>query len=121
MAKRLEHGLELLRERLVGRGAALSTAALAAWIGENASAAVTPAVIAPLSQAAALYAAGHATSGLVSAQVTALANAAGRAFALSSWYRATAVGFGLVLLAPGPRGWAIVGSNPKWQPRPPKK
>lgn len=101
MAKRLERGLEVLRERLAGRGAALSTAALAAWIGENASAAVSPALIAPLSQAAALYAAGQATTGLVSAQVTTLAAGAVRAFALTGWRAAAALGLGLVLLGAG--------------------
>jgi RNA polymerase sigma factor (sigma-70 family) len=101
MAKRLQRGQELLRERLTRRGVALSAAALATLIGQNASAALAPSLVGQTSRAAALYAAGQATAGLVSAQATALAGGALHALTASRWKLAAAL-----LLAAG-----IVGAG----------
>jgi RNA polymerase sigma factor (sigma-70 family) len=99
MAKRLQRGQELLRERLTRRGVTLSATALATLIGQNAPAALPPTLVGQISRAAALYAAGQVTAGLVSAQATALAGGALQALAASRWKLAAAV-----LLATGLAG-----------------
>ncbi|MBY0527325.1 MAG: RNA polymerase sigma factor [Gemmataceae bacterium] len=101
MAKRMARGQELLRERLAARGASLSAAALAACLTENASAAVSPTVVAHMSRAAVLYATGQATTGLVSTQVTALAAGAMPAVVLTRWKVAIILLLGIGALSAG--------------------
>jgi hypothetical protein len=58
MARRLEKGRELLRQRLTQRGLALSAAAVASLIAQNATAAVPAALVQLTSRSACLFAAG---------------------------------------------------------------
>jgi RNA polymerase sigma factor (sigma-70 family) len=69
---RLARGRERLRSRLTRRGVALSTAWLVAALSQKATAALPPALVSPTVEAATLFAAGKAVSGLVSASVAAL-------------------------------------------------
>lgn len=74
MAKRLAGAQERLRRRLVGRGLALSGAALAALLGDSASAAVVSGSLVQTTVAGAIaFAAGPAAAGLVSVPVAAMA------------------------------------------------
>jgi RNA polymerase sigma factor (sigma-70 family) len=74
MSKRLNRGRELLKERLAGRGVALSAMAATAALAESVSAA-PPALIKSTLQAALLFGAGKATVATVaSTQVLALAD-----------------------------------------------
>jgi len=101
MAKRLTRGQELLRARLLRRGLTLSGVGLVALIRQNASAAVNATTVCQISRAAALYAAGEGTAGLVSAQATALAGHAVRALTPSRWQLAAAVLLGAGVLGAG--------------------
>ena len=75
MSKRLQRGLELLRERLTRRGLALSGGAFAAAFAQSAAAAVVPAALGhSMVQAALAFAAGkEAAAGVVSAPAAGLA------------------------------------------------
>jgi RNA polymerase sigma factor (sigma-70 family) len=74
IASRLARGRTLLAKRLVQRGVTLSAAAVAGEMPLNvASASVSTVLISTTSNAATLYAAGQAVTGVVSAQVAALA------------------------------------------------
>jgi RNA polymerase sigma factor (sigma-70 family) len=101
IAKRLARGLDLLRDRLTGRGIALPATGLAALLGEHVSAAVSPALVVQLSRAAVLYAAGQATAGLVSTSAAALADSALPALVLFRWKLTAAVLLGLGVLGAG--------------------
>lgn len=98
MAKRLTRGRELLRERLAHRGVALSAATLAVLTAARTSSAVSPTAIAQMSRAASCYAAGQATTGLVSNQATALACRAADAFGAFRWKLTAALLVGVGLL-----------------------
>lgn len=75
MSWRLDKGRELLKSRLAGRGITLSTAGLAAVLGENAARAAVPALLGDSTlRSAMLLLAGKATVGVVSAPVAALAD-----------------------------------------------
>ncbi|MBL8794104.1 MAG: sigma-70 family RNA polymerase sigma factor [Planctomycetia bacterium] len=100
LAKRLARGLELLRGRLAGRGLAVPASGLAVLLGEDASAAVSPALAAQLGRAAARFAAGEATAGLVSAAATGLAESAWPTLAVVRW-KLAALLLGGVLLGAG--------------------
>jgi RNA polymerase sigma factor (sigma-70 family) len=75
MSSRLARAREMLRDRLAGRGVALSTCGLALLLGENAAPAAMPAALVHSTvQAAALYAAGQTgLAGLVSGKALLLA------------------------------------------------
>ncbi|OAI46637.1 hypothetical protein AYO44_11010 [Planctomycetaceae bacterium SCGC AG-212-F19] len=113
LAKRLTRGLELLRERLVGRGLALPAAGLAALIGEHASAAVSPSLVIQISRAASLYALGQATQGLVSTSASALAEGALPALFFPRWKVAAAVLFAISVLGAGA---AVLGHRSELPP-----
>jgi RNA polymerase sigma factor (sigma-70 family) len=72
MSRRLVRARELLRDRLAGRGVALSVGLLGAAVAQNASAAVPKALFVPTVRAAGRFAMGQAAAG-VSANATALA------------------------------------------------
>lgn len=101
MAKRLARGQELLRARLLQRGLALPALALACLVQQNVTAAVSSTTVTQLSSAAALYAAGETTGGLITAQAAALAGTALQGLALTRWQLAALLLFGLGLLGAG--------------------
>jgi RNA polymerase sigma factor (sigma-70 family) len=75
MSWRLDKGRQLLKDRLAGRGIALSAAGLAAALGENAATAAVPALLGHSTlRTAMLLIAGKASAGTVSAPVAALAD-----------------------------------------------
>jgi len=84
---RLARARKMLRARLVRRGLALSTAALAAALAENASATALPAALRGVTlRAAKRFAAGDTTSGgPVSPRVAALTDAVTRSLRLEPW------------------------------------
>jgi serine protease inhibitor len=106
MAKRLERGQELLRERLVGRGVALSAGLAAVLAAERTAAAAVPASLASATvRAASLIAAGEAAiAGGFSLQVTTLAEGVMKAMLFSKVRNVLAVVLVLGLLAGGV-GW----------------
>ncbi|HLN28226.1 MAG TPA: sigma-70 family RNA polymerase sigma factor [Gemmataceae bacterium] len=73
MSKRLLRGRELLRDRLLHRGIALSSAALVTLLESNAQAAVPPVLLESSLRAAILVATGKTAAGVVSTQVLQLA------------------------------------------------
>lgn len=73
MSARLARARELLRDRLAGRGIALSAGGVALVLAEDAAAAVPAALVKSTVVAATSYAAGKMAQGLVSAQAIALA------------------------------------------------
>jgi RNA polymerase sigma factor (sigma-70 family) len=72
LSSRLAKARDLLAQRLARHGVALSASALTAVLVEQASAALTPGLVAATVQAATLAALGQSAAGLVSAQVVAL-------------------------------------------------
>jgi len=77
MSKRLTQARDLLRERLMYRGAALSVGGCAALLSETtATAAVPPALLTSTLQVASLFAAGSAVAGAIPQPVAALAEGA---------------------------------------------
>jgi RNA polymerase sigma factor (sigma-70 family) len=106
VASRLVRGRTLLAKRLTQRGAALSAAALA---GEMtlpiASASVPTSLITTTSNAAILYAAGHAVTDVVSSQVAALAEGVLKAMVLTKFKTMTLAALLLGLIAFGGGGW----------------
>ncbi|HMC66223.1 MAG TPA: RNA polymerase sigma factor [Gemmataceae bacterium] len=83
--RRLERGRQLLHKRLTRRGVTLSATLLAAAVSETTGSAAVPASLASGTMHAALQlAAGHAVTGMVSANVAALVDAATKPLFLSS-------------------------------------
>jgi RNA polymerase sigma factor (sigma-70 family) len=95
MAKRLARARELLRHRLAGRGVALSTGLFATLLADRASAVVPPALAEGTGKAAAAFAGGPLTTGVISARTLALAERALQATS-NSWLRTGAL---IVVLA----------------------
>lgn len=77
ISKRLTHALDLLRERLLVRGVALSSAGLGVVLAESAAAAaMPPALLTATLQSAILFAAGPAAAGAIPEPVAALTHGA---------------------------------------------
>jgi RNA polymerase sigma factor (sigma-70 family) len=73
VATRLAKGRRMLAERLTGHGLSLSAGALTAMISQGAASASVPASLLGLTvKAASVFAAGHAATGVINAQVAAL-------------------------------------------------
>jgi RNA polymerase sigma factor (sigma-70 family) len=100
MSRHLTRGRELLRERLSGRGVALSAAVLTTSLAETATAAVPPAVVNATIQAGLVYAAGHA-AGALSPSAVALAEGLLRATAVSKIKVVAALVLALSLVGTG--------------------
>jgi len=96
MAKRVTRALELLRDRLTGRGVALSTATISATLAESA-AAVPPALVDSTIKAATLFAAGEAAAGALAGPV-ALAEGALRSMFMNNVKTGVAVALALIAI-----------------------
>jgi RNA polymerase sigma factor (sigma-70 family) len=104
LRRRLEHGRDLLRRRLLRRGVALSVGLLAAMLSQGpATAAVSAALVEAAVRAGRLSRAGPAGAPAVSAEVAALVDGAGRATALTR-LKVVAVVLAVALLGTG-AGW----------------
>jgi RNA polymerase sigma factor (sigma-70 family) len=100
MSRHLTRGRELLRERLNGRGVALSSAVLTTTLAETTSAAVPPAMIHATIQAGLVYATGQAAAAL-SPSAVALAEGLLKATAFSRLKVAAALILALTLVGTG--------------------
>src|SRR6185437_4974310 len=91
LAGRLARGRVMLAKRLARRGLAVSGGALAGLLSQQASAIVPAQVVSCTIEAARLFAAGHAASGLISAPVAALTEGVLKTMVLTKLKTATAV------------------------------
>jgi hypothetical protein len=106
---RLARGRERLRSRLSQRGLALSSAGLIAALSQNAASAALPAeLVTYTTEAAFAFAAGQATTGLVSASVVTLTQGVLKAMFLTKLKTAAAAVLLLTVMSVG------VGSWPHW-------
>jgi RNA polymerase sigma factor (sigma-70 family) len=98
----LVRGRRLLARRLTSRGVALSAGSLAAVLSaSSASACVPPSLVVSTGKAAALFAAGQAAAGVISAKVAALTEGVLKAMLLSKLKTALVVLLVVVALAAG--------------------
>jgi RNA polymerase sigma factor (sigma-70 family) len=105
LRRRLEHGRELLRRRLLRRGVALSVGLLAAALSQGpATAAVSAALVAAAIRAALSSRAGPAGAALVSAEVAALVEGVSTGTALPRRTTVAALVLAVTLLGTG-AGW----------------
>jgi RNA polymerase sigma factor (sigma-70 family) len=97
---RLARAREMLRQRLVRRGLALSAGLVGTLLAEEAAARAVPAALAGATlQAALVTAAGHAAAGLVSAEVVALVEGVSQAMFLTRLKIVAAVVLAVLLVA----------------------
>jgi RNA polymerase sigma factor (sigma-70 family) len=115
MSYRLAQARERLRERLVHRGVALTSALMGPALAAYAAAEVPAQLMAPTVKGALLFAAGKAVADLIPAQAVALADAVLQAAAMLKAVLAAVLGLCL-LVALGGVGWLVfhggAGSDP---------
>jgi RNA polymerase sigma factor (sigma-70 family) len=112
MSYRLAQARERLRERLVRRGVALTSAVIGPALAAYAAAEVPLQLVAPTVKGALLFGAGQAVAGLIPAQAVALAEAVLHAAAFFKALLAAMLGLCL-LAAVGGVGWLVLhGGDP---------
>jgi RNA polymerase sigma factor (sigma-70 family) len=118
MSRHLSRGKELLRDRLTGRGVALSGAVLSAGLAETACAAPLPVVNATI-QAGLAYAAGKTAGGALSAEAVTLAEGLVHATAVARMKLVAALILALSLAGAGSLlTYRILTERAQDQPRP---
>jgi len=111
MSYRLAKARERLRERLVHRGVALTSALIGPALAAYAAAEVPAQLIAPTVKGAFLFGAGQTVAGLIPAQAVALADGVLHAAALFKAVLAAVLGLCL-LVALGGIGWVVFHGGP---------